>query len=297
MKGTIINPFSLIKAGERPSADAWLQFALTFFLSVGIGLFLTGVIFFFAYNWVDLHHLAKLSIIGASITASCIGAIFCKKKPMAQQLLLLVASVMVGVLLAVYGQAYQLQSDSGFLAWAIFIALWAVAADFDVLWLVFVTVLQIGVGVALGGTNDIGIIIHFIFLALIGIFAIVPYMIESIRERSRWFVIVLFTASAIFTIVEMIVHYEDGSGALYSITFLAVALFYGWKKRDLSVMTLGFLVVVVEIHELTIEALLFTGTFTIIGSILCYVWFIKKLRQMWNTPVETTNKKDDGNAE
>lgn len=298
MKGTIINPYSLIKSGERPTVDAWVQFALTFFLSVGLGLFLTGVIFFFAYNWVDLHHLAKISIIASSIIAFSVGAIFSKGEKLTQQILLLLASVMVGVLLAVYGQAYQLKSDSGFLAWAVFILLWAIVADFDVLWLVFVTVLQIGIGTMdFQNETTLGIVTHFTFLVLIGLFALLPYKIKTIRERSSWFMDILFTASAIFTITEMIIHRLDGNGVLYFITFLAVALSYGWWKRKLSIMTLGFLVVVIEFHILTIEALLFLGTFSIIGSIVAYIWFIKKLKQKWNISAETTNTEDNGDAE
>src|SRR5690606_36814985 len=48
---------------------AWQQFIKLFLLSLGVCFTTAGIVFFFAYNWADIHKFVKLGIIEAGIIA------------------------------------------------------------------------------------------------------------------------------------------------------------------------------------------------------------------------------------
>ena len=300
MQVFIINPFTLIKPGERPSTSAWIQFVLTVGLIVGAGLLLAGIIFFFAYNWDGLSRLTKLCIIAAATTALGIGAMFSRNHSITQKLLLTSVSVMTGVLIAVYGQSYQLQSDSGFLAWALCILIWTLVADFDVLWLIFIAVLQTGIYFRFEHTDsDIDKVLQLTFLAFIVAFVILPRYWHLLPVRSNWFNNTLFTAMVLFTAL-MMTHIKDYS-LFYLLSFLVIAFFCGLKLHNLYILALGMLAIIFEIQvELWFKdrkgndngsCLILTTI-----SIVLFVWLSRKLQRAWNNPTETSKEIDNGDS-
>jgi len=301
MKGTLYNPYGLIRPHQRPSVTAWRQFGLTLLLALGTGLFLTGIIFFFAHNWSGLHHLAKFGILAAGIAGSSIASLFCRRYPLAQQMLLLVASVLVGVLLAVFGQAYQLKSNTGFIAWALFILLWAVAADFHVLWLLFIAVLHIGIFV-ISPTYDFTcwLLTYFSSIVTLLLFALLPQYVSVLPTRPRWFVKVLFVAASLFTCACLIFSLFDGyplSNPLFLFFFPALAAFYGFQQRDITIVSLVYLVLVVELSALCIRVFSAGGFFfvalTVLLSIIIYVYIVKELTDKWNTSTPKTDPDEE----
>ena len=54
---------------KTADAKAWLRFVQAFTLTLGSGLMLAGIIFFFAYNWELMHRFVKLGITVALILA------------------------------------------------------------------------------------------------------------------------------------------------------------------------------------------------------------------------------------
>lgn len=298
MKDFISNPFTLIHPGERPTMQSWVNFAMTALMAVGTGLLLSGIIFFFAYNWADLHHLTKLGIIVTAIAALAIGACLCRKNRLAQQMLLLGASVMVGVLMAVYGQSYQMQADSGFLVWALFILLWAIVADFDPLWLIFAIVLQVDVYYAFENNRlwyHEFTMSYISALGLIALAALLPHLYSKIRERSKWFMDTLFAMAAIVTVIQLVLNYDIIGNLFFLLPFMAVAGLYGYWKRSLSVMSMGCLVLLIDINILMFEHLKGVVAIPCIASLAAYVWVIKWLKNEWNHPTPKTT--DDGTTE
>ena len=302
MQVFIINPFTLIKPGERPSTSAWIQFVLTVGLIVGAGLLLAGIIFFFAYNWDGLSRLTKLCIVAAATTALGIGAMCCRSHSITQKLLLTGVSVMTGVLIAVYGQSYQLQSDSGFLAWALCILIWTIVADFDVLWLIFIAVLQTGIAFRFVQEE---IMLQLTFLAFISLFVLLPRYWNFVHARSPWFTNTLLTLAALFCIY-MIIYSKfmswDKSRQIndwgYLLSFLAIAIFCGLKLHNLYILALGLLTIIVKIQtEILMEghdqwaSLILTTV-----SIALFVWLSRKLKQDWNYPTETSKDNNNGDS-
>ena len=117
----------------------WNRFLSIFLLAVGIGFTVSGIIFFFAYNWNDLPKFAKLGIVEVLLVSS----VFTRWSRLVKQILLTGATFLIGTLFAVFGQIYQTGADAYdlFLGWTLFTILWAVAARFAPLWLTFIGLL------------------------------------------------------------------------------------------------------------------------------------------------------------
>jgi len=115
-------------------------------LLFGSALVLAGVIFFFAYNWAAMGRYLKFVLIEAGIVACIIGSYFRGGNRLSGKVLLLSASVLVGVLLAVYGQTYQTGADAFelFTGWAVLILGWVLISEFAGLWLIWLILLNTG---------------------------------------------------------------------------------------------------------------------------------------------------------
>ncbi len=136
----VLSPTALERALRlavaSPARPAWRRFLSAVLLGFGSLLVLSGVIYFFAYNWAALHRFGKLGLLLGAILASCVAA-WRLGEGLAGQFALLFAAVLVGPLLAVYGQAYQTGADPYglFLGWGLLILPWVALARFGPLWL------------------------------------------------------------------------------------------------------------------------------------------------------------------
>ena len=136
----VLPPLALGRALElavaSPPRSWWRRFLSTALLGMGALLVLSGVISFFAFNWAALHRFGKFGLLMAAIAAAALTAWRLGERP-AGQFALLFAAVLVGPLLAVYGQAYQTGADPYelFLGWGGLILPWVLLARFAPLWL------------------------------------------------------------------------------------------------------------------------------------------------------------------
>ncbi|WP_223248806.1 DUF2157 domain-containing protein [Leeuwenhoekiella nanhaiensis] len=123
---------------------SWQKFLKVFFISLGLGFTLTGVIFFFAYNWADLHKFVKIGLISGLLIGTSLLALWPQINTFLRKITITGASVLVGVLFAVYGQIYQTGANAYdfFLAWTIFISIWVVVSNFAPLWLLFIILIN-----------------------------------------------------------------------------------------------------------------------------------------------------------
>jgi len=132
-------------AQVRPPA-AWFAWAQLTLLLVGSALVLAGVIFFFAYNWAAMGHFLKFGLLEMAILGTLAGTFRAGLDRLSGKILLLSASVMVGVLLAVYGQTYQTGADAFelFAGWAALILGWVLISDFAALWVIWLVLVNTG---------------------------------------------------------------------------------------------------------------------------------------------------------
>ena len=90
----------------------WNQFLSIFLLAAGIGFTVTGIIFFFAYNWDELPKFAKLGMVEVLLATSVLLAVFTRWSTLVKQVLLTGATFLTGTLFAVFGQIYQTGADA-----------------------------------------------------------------------------------------------------------------------------------------------------------------------------------------
>jgi uncharacterized membrane protein len=133
-----------LKVVRSPSVwFAWAERQLLFF---GSALLLSGIMFFFAYNWAAMGKFIKLGMIEAGLVACALGAYKLGLHKLTGKVLLLSASVLLGILMAVYGQTYQTGADAFelFVGWAVLIFGWVVISEFAALWFFWLVLINTG---------------------------------------------------------------------------------------------------------------------------------------------------------
>jgi hypothetical protein len=123
-------------AVEGPDLAAWRRLLDRTLLLAGVALCLAGVVCFFAFNWHDLHRLAKLGLAAAGVAAAAGIAAWEGLERLTGKAALLGAAVLAGVLFAIHGQVYQTGADAWelFRAWALLILPWVLVGRFAPLW-------------------------------------------------------------------------------------------------------------------------------------------------------------------
>jgi uncharacterized membrane protein len=128
---------ALVLAGITPDLLAWRRFIDRLLIFLGTVLILAGVVFFFAYNWADLHKFGKFGLLQTVLVLAVATAWHYGLDTLAGKAALLAAALLPGVLLAVYGQVYQTGADSWtlFFGWGLLIAGWVAIGRLAALWL------------------------------------------------------------------------------------------------------------------------------------------------------------------
>lgn len=134
-------------AGLTPDRNDWLRYIDRFLTAVGALLIVAGVTAFFAWNWADLHHLAKFALIQSGIAGTAGLSWRFGIDSIGGRASLFVSAFLVGVLLAVFGQVYQTGADPYglFLGWAVLILPWVIIGRQAGLWMLLQILLLIGV--------------------------------------------------------------------------------------------------------------------------------------------------------
>lgn len=125
-----------------PSKSTWLSFFDKALLIIGALALVLSLVFFIAYNWQNLGKLGKFALVEGALVitiALYVALSFRRRFHFICQLLLLVASIITGSLLALFGQVYQTGADTWqlFFAWAVLISPWVIIARFPALWLLW----------------------------------------------------------------------------------------------------------------------------------------------------------------
>ncbi|MBT2773031.1 DUF2157 domain-containing protein [Halomonas sp. ISL-60] len=138
-------------AGLHPSARAWTVFIDRLLLWLG-GLALAfAVLFFVAYNWAEMGRWLRFGVVQAAIVLAIGVAVWGKASPTVKRVALTAASLLVGVLLALFGQVYQTGADPWqlFFSWAVLTLPWVWVARFELLWVLWLGLLNLAVGLYL----------------------------------------------------------------------------------------------------------------------------------------------------
>lgn len=274
-------------------------------MGLGSLLVLSGVIYFFAFNWASLHRFGKLGLIMAAIAASAVAA---KRlgEGLAGQFALLFAAVLVGPLLAVYGQAYQTGADPYelFLGWAVLILPWVALSRFGPLWLLLLVLVNVGLPLfwdqALAWDGDSGPAALGLTLALVNGFAWATQ--EHFAHRGvewlqpRWLprVLSVMTLAPLLAVAEWMTVDPSDTTPFHVASLLMLVLvagltyaFHRLVRSELFFLTLDALVAMVLVTTLAgrvvfhgdnewdwIISFFFMGAF-IIGEVGLTVWWLR----------------------
>lgn len=128
--------------GVFPDRIAWKVFIERVLLWLGVLGVVIGVLFFIAFNWGALGKMGKFALVETLIVLSLFPLLRYEASSHVGQFALLGASILVGVLLGLFGQIYQTGADTWqlFASWAILILPWVWLGRFDPLWIVWVAI-------------------------------------------------------------------------------------------------------------------------------------------------------------
>lgn len=135
-------------SGLRPSSRAWAMFVDRLLLWLG-GLALAfAVLFFVAYNWAEMARWTRFGSVQAALVLAVAVAVWGKASLTVQRVALTGASLLVGVLLALFGQVYQTGADPWqlFFIWAVLSLPWVWVARFELLWVLWLGLLNLAIG-------------------------------------------------------------------------------------------------------------------------------------------------------
>ncbi|MBF8964252.1 DUF2157 domain-containing protein [Pontibacter sp. FD36] len=283
-------------------AQDWIRFVRLFLLGLGGSFLISGIIFFFAYNWADMHKFVKLGLIELLILAVTFAALFTKRSGTVKNVLLTASTVLVGVLFAVFGQIYQTGANAYdfFLGWTMCVVLWVVVARFQPLWFIFLVLLNTTLvlytqQVALHWSFAMVMDMMFILNAA----AVVVWEVLAAKGRvgiqHRWFprlvglaAITVITISMISTLFAGI-NWDYGLAYLLGAAMYGAGIAYGLRVRDIFYLTaLPFsaiavvTAILVRIGENVPEFMLLLATIFVVGSITLLIQFLGRLNRQWH---------------
>ncbi len=252
LASTQVEPAAVV-SGVFPPAPAWRTFLDRTLLVLG-GLSLsTALVFFIAYNWFEFGRFAKFTLAQSAILLAIIGYVLAekhKKPTLVGQTCLLVASIALGALLALYGQTYQTGADPWqlFFYWALLMLPWVLISRFSWLWLVWCALLNLSLMLYLDEFRAPSFLHSNSSIAMLTCSAIlnVGFLIvwEVFSKRFKWLqnrgakrLLLVVTMWAITTIaIEAI--YDSNARAIFKTALCVLATLFGgayyrWKNPDL----------------------------------------------------------------
>jgi uncharacterized membrane protein len=138
-------PAALEAAGLLPGRSQWRRFLDQLLLWSGAVALAAAVVFFVAHNWGELGKFAKFALLQALVAAALAAYWRLGADNPGGKAALLVASIVLGALLALYGQIYQTGADTWqlFATWAALILPWVVIGRFAGLWMLWIAIVNL----------------------------------------------------------------------------------------------------------------------------------------------------------
>ncbi|MFT6987485.1 MAG: putative membrane protein [Psychromonas sp.] len=266
-------PAALLVAKITPDSSAWLLFINRLLLWIGALALAVSCLFFIAYNWTELGRFSKFALI--ELLMAAVISLYCKQANdcMLSKVSLLLASLLVGVLLAFYGQTYQTGADHWllFFYWALFILPWAIMARFPAIWIFWLALLNFSIVLYYNSfhglffiafSSDQGLLWSLFIFNTVSLIALEYLAIPFHWLTPRWPVRLVSIASGA-TITSLVLqsifarHTGDFLAAIVWLAFIT-ALFFIYRKikNDLFMLAAACLSGIVVITTFTARHLL-----------------------------------------
>ncbi len=254
---------ALILAGVRPTAHAWRRFLDRLLLWSGALSLAAAVVFFVAYNWIDLGRIARFAMVEVLVLVAVLGYWRLGADTAAGKACLLVASILLGALLALFGQTYQTGADTWqlFATWTALMTPWVLIARFAGLWMLWMAVANVAIILwfqVFPGRFATGFGTDGPWWAVFGFntAALLAWELAARRlawMRERWAARLLASASGVsITILLLQAIFGDGGGVpavaawpAYAIWLAAAYWAYRVRTQDLFVLSGACLSIIV----------------------------------------------------
>ena len=279
-------------SGIHPSKAQWLMFIDRFMLSVGALFIALAIIFFFAYNWADLSRFTKFACAEIGVTAAVIVYLISDRDSVLSKVMLLSASLLVGALLALFGQTYQTGADTWqlFFNWALLILPWVIISRFPALWLAWLGLLNLSAALYFKTFSGF---FNLIFLPLVSskygllwclfiLNSIALLIWEAASSRFDWLKprwpprIIALAGGIPISCLAMLNNFDAKSVSLFAIPAwllwaAVVYLYYRRRRRDLFMLaglTVSFAAVLITYVAEPIFKIFDSGGFLIIAGLV-----------------------------
>jgi uncharacterized membrane protein len=138
---------ALQAAGMLPGRAEWRRFLDQLLLWSGALALAAAVVFFVAHNWSELGKLAKFALLQVLVVAAVAAYWRLGSESAPGKAALLVASILLGALLALFGQIYQTGADTWelFASWAALIVPWVLIGRFAALWMLWIGIVNLAI--------------------------------------------------------------------------------------------------------------------------------------------------------
>lgn len=145
--------FAPMNNDSRPTPAEWRAFGARLLQAAGLGSLGAGLIFFVAANWHAWGLAGRFGLLEAGLVLCAGVALWLPPPSRAGQAALLLATLLTGALLALFGQSYQTGADVHelFFNWALLTLPFALAALSGAAWAVWWVVLDTGLALLCGG--------------------------------------------------------------------------------------------------------------------------------------------------
>ena len=270
-------------AGERPTPSLWRSFSKNLLLMLGLLSLAFGVIFFFAFNWNEMGRMSKFMILQIVMVASFVAYFFKSNSYWLSQALLLMAVLVLGALLALFGQTYQTGADPWqlFATWALLITPLVLFSKSEVLWVFWALLINTGLVLYLDVNNILfgamfssgGWFGPFLLVntGLVVLLELLSYKrgndyswLRLFKLQNRWVAQILgVRVIYILTVIGMHAIWE--SSAHRSINFILYVLmmsvgflYYRFKVRDLLLLTAWMLSVMVFVLTFLVYSIFYS---------------------------------------
>lgn len=293
---------ALICTQVSPNITSWFTFIDRLLLSLGALSLGFATLFFIAYNWLEFGRLAKFALLESLLVTVIFIYWRAKQNSISAQISLLVSCLLVGVLMAFFGQTYQTGADPWtlFFFWALLITPWVVIARFAPLWLSWLALLNVALclyidsfgspfALLFSANNDLWIVTF-----LLNTVALIALEISSQRFSylsPRWLarIIASFAGGIItFLLLENIMSSIDSNLLMPLLWMIFIAALYGVYRHlrvDLFMLAGACLSSIVIINAYFIrqcadnfnEGLLLFIAFLIIGLTSLATYWLKKV--------------------
>jgi uncharacterized membrane protein len=287
--------------GKTPTDASWMRFVSAHLLGLGVVFVGFGVTFFFAANWSALGGWTRIGLVAAAIAASGAVAMRAGLETFAGRAALGLAGVLIGPLLAVYGQVFQTGADSFalFVLWAALLTPFVALVRWSGLFLVQVVLAETGLFLGVHQALDLdgGDVIVWVAAAAVTGAALVGVELTK-RSRARWLPRVLII-STLLMLAPMSLAVTGADGLLEAaadsplLLLLAVcgAFAFVYRRARVDVFALGAVGLVVTLlagcelfHALDEHfrrdtwPLFFTGLFIMVGMGFVAAWIRRHLK-------------------